>query len=112
MAVATPGWVMSYHIAMLAPRTSEEIVGPEDEGSTVIVSPTDVTDGGFVPEGVVLVLPHAARPSTSTIRNGSARIGFNQFTMRILFSGETFPSARAMIAERLPSDDFDVWRDR
>jgi phosphoglycerate dehydrogenase-like enzyme len=32
--------------------------------------------------------------------------------MRILFSGETFPSARAMIAERLPSDDFDVWRDR
>ena len=32
--------------------------------------------------------------------------------MRILFSGETFPSARAMIAERLPGDHFDVWRDR
>jgi phosphoglycerate dehydrogenase-like enzyme len=32
--------------------------------------------------------------------------------MRILFSGETFPSARAMIAERLPSDEFDVWPDR
>jgi phosphoglycerate dehydrogenase-like enzyme len=32
--------------------------------------------------------------------------------MRILFSGETFPSARAMIAERLPSDELDVWRDR
>ena len=32
--------------------------------------------------------------------------------MRILFGGETFPSARAMIAERLPSDELDVWRDR
>jgi len=70
-----PGWVMSYHIAMLAPRTRDEIVGPEDEGSTVIVSPTDVTGGVFVPEGAVLALPHAARLSTSTTRNGSARIG-------------------------------------
>ena len=32
--------------------------------------------------------------------------------MRILFGGETFPSARAMIAERLRSDELDVWRDR
>src|SRR5215469_9240254 len=32
--------------------------------------------------------------------------------MRILFSGETFPSARAMIAERLTADQFEVWRDR
>jgi phosphoglycerate dehydrogenase-like enzyme len=32
--------------------------------------------------------------------------------MRILFGGETFPSARTMIADRLRSDEFDVWRDR
>src|SRR5579862_8604711 len=32
--------------------------------------------------------------------------------MFILFSGETFPSARAMIAERLPHDEFGVWSDR
>src|SRR5579862_2769041 len=32
--------------------------------------------------------------------------------MRILFSGETFPSARSMIAQRLPDDHFDVWPDR
>ncbi|HZS61252.1 MAG TPA: 2-hydroxyacid dehydrogenase [Gemmatimonadaceae bacterium] len=32
--------------------------------------------------------------------------------MRILFSGETFPSARSMIAQRLSGDHFDVWRDR
>jgi phosphoglycerate dehydrogenase-like enzyme len=32
--------------------------------------------------------------------------------MRILFGGETFPSARSMVAERLRGDHFDVWRDR
>lgn len=32
--------------------------------------------------------------------------------MHILFGGETFPSARAMIADRLPDDQFSVWRER
>jgi phosphoglycerate dehydrogenase-like enzyme len=30
--------------------------------------------------------------------------------MRIVFGGETFPSARAMLQERLPADQFDIWR--
>jgi phosphoglycerate dehydrogenase-like enzyme len=32
--------------------------------------------------------------------------------MRIVFGGETFPSARALLEERLPADQFDIWRDR
>jgi phosphoglycerate dehydrogenase-like enzyme len=32
--------------------------------------------------------------------------------MRIVFGGETFPSARAMLQERLPADEFRIWQDR
>ena len=32
--------------------------------------------------------------------------------MRILFCGETFPSARLLLQERLPNDEVLVWRDR
>ena len=32
--------------------------------------------------------------------------------MRILFCGETFPSARVLLQERLPADESCVWHDR